>query len=326
MRIGRVWPAGSEGCSGRHIRHGLRLVILVAAPALLITACGTAASSSGTGTYPTGPDIAYVSNGAGWVPFNLVRHSVSRAIPSPQNWAATVAPDGRTAYAIGKGGIVLVDLRTGTIGTPISKVRNCQSISIGGSGRTLYVAGCGFSAAGFKSILPVNVKTGTAGTPLAVPGTPAGVSVSPDGRTAYVLTNGGATLSPVNLATGALGNVIAVPDGVSELAISPDGSMGYATGTLDDAIGGGKQYSFVTPIDLKTGVAETPIALLHDPYGIVLSPDGRTAYVTGGNYPAGSVGPPTPPDVTSINLVAGRVEATFSIPGGAGSIFNGTSW
>lgn len=187
------------------------------------------------------------------------------------------------------------------------------------------MAGCGNNGADFKSILPVSVKTGAAGAPIAVPGGPSGVYVSPDGRTAYVQTNGGATLTPVDLATGALGNVITVPDGVSELAILPDGSMAYATGTSDVAIGGGKQDSFVTPIDLETGVAETPITLLHDPYGIVVSPNGRTAYVTGGNYPAGSVGPPTPPDVTSINLVAGRVEATFSIPGGAGGIFNGTS-
>ena len=265
-----------------------------------------------------------MSNGSGWVPFNLVRHSVSRAIPSPPGKAVTVAPDGRTLYEIGEAGIVPVDLRTGTTGRPISRVSNCQSISIGGHDRTLYVAGCGDSAAGFKTILPVSVKTGTAGAPIAVPGNPSGVSVSPDGLTAYVQTNLGATLTPVDLATGAIGSVITVPDGVSELAISPDGSMAYATGNSDEGIGG-KQYSFVTPINLKTGVAETPIALLHDPYGIVVSPDGRTAYVTGGSYPAGSVGPPVPPDVTSINLLAGRLEQTYSIPGGASGIFNVTS-
>jgi hypothetical protein len=261
----------------------------------------------------------------GLVPFNLLRHSVSRAIPIPRIEAVTVAPGGRTAYGIGESGIVPIDLGTGKMGAPISQVHNCQSISIGGSGQTLYVAGCGDSGANFKTILPVNVKTGAAGAPIAVPGSPAEVFVSPDGRTAYVLTNGGATLSPVDLPSGALGSVITIPDGVSELAISPDGTMAYATGNTDEDIGGGKEISIVTPIDLRTAVAGTPIALVHDPYGIVLSPNGRTAYVTGGNYPVSSVGPPTPPDVTSINLVAGRAEATFSIPGGAGGIFNGTS-
>ncbi len=292
---------------------------------LLLTACGTPASGSGPRTYPTGSEIAYIINGSGWVPFNLVRHSISRAIPVSRMVAVTVAPDGRVAYGIGENGIVPVNLRSGTTGAPISEVSNCQSISIGGSGRTLYVAGCGDTAAGFKSILPVNVHTGVAGSPIAVPDGPLGVFVSPDGRTAYAQTNGGSTLTPVNLATGALGSVITVPKGVSELAFSPDGSVAYATGTSDEGVGGGKQFSFVTPIDLKTGVAEIPIALLHDPYGIAVSPDARTAYVTGGTYPAGQVGPPIPPDVTSINLVDGRVEATFSVSGGASGIFNATS-
>ena len=267
-----------------------------------------------------------MASASGWVPFNLLRHSVSHVIPYPsRERAVTVAPGGRTAYTSGPGGIVPVDLRTGTTATPISNGHDCQLISVGGSGRTLYVAGCGYNGNDFKSILPVNVKTGAAGAPIAVPGGPAAVFVSPDGRTAYVMTNGGDTLAPVDLETGVLGNVISVPDGVSELAISPDGTMAYATGTTADGIGGGQELSFVTPIDLRTGVAGSPITLMHQPYGIVLSPDGRTAYVTGGNEPVGSVGPPTPPDVTSINLVTGRVEATFSIPGGAASIFNGTS-
>lgn len=212
MRIWRPCPEGPEGPGGQRTGRGMWLGILVAAPALSMTACGMTASGAGTGTYPTGSDIAYVSNGSGWVPFNLLRHSVSRAIPIPRIEAVAVTPGGRTAYGIGDGGIVPVDLRTGTIGTPISKVTNCQSISIGGSGQTLYVAGCGDSGANFKTILPVNVKTGATGAPIAVPGGPAGVFVSPDGRTAYVLTNGGATLSPVDLPSGALGNVITIPD------------------------------------------------------------------------------------------------------------------
>ena len=298
---------------------------MVAVASLLVTACGTPASGSGSRTYPTGSEIAYIINGSGWVPFNLVNHSISRAIPVSRMVAVTVAQDGRVAYGIGENGIVPVNLRTGTTGAPISKVSNCQSLSIGGGRRTLYVAGCGDTAAGFKSILPVNVQTGVAGSPIAVPDGPVGVFVSPDGRTAYAATNGGSALTPVDLSNGALGNVITVPKGVGELAFTHDGTMAYATGTSDEGVGGGKQYSFVTPIDLKSGVAEAPIALLHDPYGIAISPDGHTAYVTGGTYPPGAVGPPTPADVTSINLVTRRVMATLSISGGASDIFNDRS-
>lgn len=310
--------------SSRRIRREPRLVILVTTPALLIAACGSAISTSGTGPYPTGSDIAYVSNGSGWVPFNLVRHSVGPAISIPPSWAMTVAPGGVTAYGIGANGIVAVDLKNGTIGPPISKVSHCQSISSGGGSQTLYVAGCGESAAAFTSILPVNVKTGAAGVPIPVPGTPSGVFVSPNGQTAYVITQGGATLTSVDLATRTLGTVITVPEGVNDLAITPNGAMAYATGSTNNVIGK-NTFSYVTPIDLTTGVAEKPIALLHAPYGIALSPNGQTAYVTGFTYPPGASGPPVPPDVTSIDLVTGRVIGAFKIPGGASGIMNATS-
>ena len=321
------WDCNEDGDSAgeRHSQRRAARIILATVPSLMLAACAPATSTSSSRTYPTGPQIAYVVNGAGWVPFNLLRHSTSRAMTAPKVEAVTVAPGARTAYGIGHDGIVPIDLQTGAIGKPIAAMSDCQSIATGGSGQTIYVAGCGTNGADFTTITPVDVKTGVASTPIAVPGGPEAVYVAPDGRTAYVGTNGAATLSLVDLATGALGKVISVPDGVGELAFSDDGTMAYATGNTDKGIGGGKQVSFVTPIDLRTGIAGTPIALMHDPYGIVVSPDGRTAYVTGGNVPVGIVGPPTPPDVTAINLVAGRVEATFSIPGGAGSIFNSTS-
>ncbi len=95
--------------------------------------------------------------------------------------------------------------------------------------------------------------------------------------------------------------------------------MAYATGAGGLAVGK-VQYSYVTPINLAEGVAEPPIPLLHAPYGIALAPDGRTAYVTGGE-----AGPPIPPDVTEIDLATGKVSGSFSVPGGANGIVNATS-
>ena len=212
-----------------------------------------------------------------------------------------------------------INLTTGTIGKPISKINNWQSIALDSNTQTLYLAGGPIPRDNFTNIVPVGITTGKTGTPIPVPGEPAEIDISPDGRTAYVLTQGGGTLTPVNLATRTVGTPIAVPDGVSELAIAPSGTMAYATGNANLGT-----TSFVTPIDLVTGTVESPISLRHAPDGIVLSTDGRTAYVAGGTYPPGSVGPPVPPDVTSINLTTGRVSGTFSIPGGASGIFNVT--
>jgi len=323
MSSRRTGGNGDPPSGGR--RRGLAWLAPVAAASLVLAGCSTAASGSGTSALPTGRRVAYVGSGSGWVPFNLVTHSVSRAIPfSWRGSAAVVAPDGRTAYATTDSGIVSVNLVTGTLGKIIFKGDFCSSIALGNQGRTLYLADCGDGPGIPTSILPVDVKTGVAGAPIEVPGGPVGIFIAPNGRTTYALTNGDATLTPVDLATGMTGSVITVPEGVDEMAFTPDGTMAYATGSSDDVVDG-KQYSYVTPINLMTGVPEQPIALLHDPYGIVVSPDGRTAYVTGGNVPIGSVGPPTPPDVTSINLASGRIGATYSIPGGAGTIFNVTS-
>ncbi len=298
----------------------------VASASLVVTACSSDAPTA-TRTYPTGPEIAYISNSFGvvgppianWVPFNLVSHAIGHPFPDPRLEAVAIAPGGRKAYGVSAYGIVVIDLATGTVGRPFSPVHDCQSISVGGSARTLYLAGCGNSAAAMTGILPVDVRTGVAGRALPGAGDPYAVSVSPDGRTGYVNPNGGATLTEVRLATGTVTGVITVPEGAGDLAITRDGAMAYATGNDDEVIGN-RQYSYVTPIDLRTGTAEAPIALLHDPYGIALAPDGRTAFVTGG-----TAGPPTPPDVTEIDLVTGRVRATFTIPGGADGIVGASS-
>ena len=152
-------------------------------------------------------------------------------------------------------------------------------------------------------------------------GGPLAVNVSPDGRTAWVTTQGGATLRQVTLPLGLEGYVISVPQGVGGLAIAPNGKMAYAVGTVVEGEGSYSD-SYVTPINLVTGVAENPIVLHYDPYGIAVSPDGRTIWVTGGTVD----GPKSrTPDLRSIDLATGRVNGTFSIPGGANDIANATS-
>ena len=144
----------------------------------------------------------------------------------------------------------------------------------------------------------------------------------PDGRTAWVITQGGATLTQVSLPLGLVGYVIPVPAGVDDLAIAPSGKMAYAVGSVNGQVGS-YSGSFVTPINLMTGVAEDPIVLHYDPYGIAISPDGRTIWVTGGTVLAGPKS--RTPDLRSIDLATGRVDGKYSIPGGANDIANATS-
>ena len=179
-------------------------------------------------------------------------------------------------------------------------------------------------------------------------GGPNGAAIGPDGAV-YVCNNGGfewqdamgfaipgnqpadysgGRIERVDLSTGAVDVLYTSCGdhplrGPNDLVFDADGGMWFTDHGKQrprDQDRGGIYYARPDGSEITEVVQPSDF-----PNGIGLSPDGRTAYVTGGNEPVGSVGPPTPPDVTSINLITGRVEATFSIPGGAGSIFNGTS-
>jgi YVTN family beta-propeller protein len=71
----------------------------------------------------------------------------------------------------------------------------------------------------------------------------------------------------------------------------------------------------VTPIDLATGVTETPIPVGADPTSIAITPDGRTAYVT--NYGSSCPGSCT---VTPIDLSTDTAEQPITVDNGANSV------
>ena len=116
---------------------------------------------------------------------------------------------------------------------------------------------------------------------------------APDG-TAYVIGSGG-TVTPIDLATSTPGRPIIVSGEPVAMAITPDGKTAYvASGAAN---GGAKATSdqTVTPIDLATSTPGKPIDLRWPPDAIVITPDGRTAYITNG-FPSRTL---TPMDLTT---------------------------
>ena len=120
------------------------------------------------------------------------------------------------------------------------------------------------------------------------------IAIAPDGETAYVDDPGAGTVVPVDLATSTAGIAIPVGDpepaieGTGAIAITPDGSRAYVL-----ASGG------LTPVDLATRQALSPIPVPADATGLAIAPDGGTAYVT--DYAEGTV--------TPVDLSSGRAEA-----------------
>lgn len=279
---------------------------------------------------PTGVDWAYVTSSNGIVPFNLTSHRIGQAITVPlwnPNESVIIANGGVTGFSISDAGLVPINFATGALRNPLPFEDELQGSALTPDGRTLCApiwndqAGL-LNAREIQSIVPIGAAKGALGRPIPIPGGPVGINISPDGRTAWVTTQGGATLTQVILPVGLVGYVIPVPVGIDNLTIAPDGPVAYAVGSRDDQVGSYSE-SDVTPSNLLTGIVECPIVLHYDPFGIVISPDGHSIWVTGGTVGA-EPGSRTP-DLRSINLATGRVDGTYSIPGGANDIVNAIS-
>ncbi len=90
-------------------------------------------------------------------------------------------------------------------------------------------------------------------------------------------------MTPVNLETDTAGTPISVGQGPAGIAITPNGEMAYV---VDSGNGGNSSTpDGVTPINLSTNTPGSFIdfGTRQFPYGIAITPDATTAYVTGYN-------------------------------------------
>lgn len=118
--------------------------------------------------------------------------------------------------------------------------------------------------------------------------------ISPDGTTAYVACPLSGTVVPINTSTNTTGSPIFVGEGPSGLAITPNGATLYVANFGAFAVVNGLVMQFsdgttVTPFDIATGTAGTPITVGSEPSSVAITPDGTTAYVV--NLASGTVTP-----------------------------------
>jgi DNA-binding beta-propeller fold protein YncE len=244
-------------------------------------------------------------------PINLATGQAQTAITGvgTEPIAIAITPNGQTAWVVDDatpGALTPIDLATGKPGTPITGLPpDPQSIAISSSGSTAYVVNEGSGTGG--TIIPVNLTTGAIGTGIPagdypvsiaitpnsqtayvgqedVPGTvveidlaanppttktisglgayPGAVAISPNGATAWIGDNPG--LVPINTATNAVGTQINLTNGGGDFAITPDGTAAYVSEL---------NFNTVTPVNLTTGVAGTPMTGFTDPLAITMTPD-----------------------------------------------------
>lgn len=150
-----------------------------------------------------------------------------------------------------------------------------------------------------RTVRVLDVDSRAYGDPIDVGGFPrGGAAVTPDGRKVVVTTDKGATVVDVATRTAVTTPIEFAGELPEQVAITPNGMRAYVTSQ-------GANEGHVTPIDLATNTAGTPISV---PLAstIAVTPDGSRALV--GTFSAGSSG------VVPIDLATNTVGNPISLP------------
>jgi len=267
---------------------------------------------------------------------------LAQDIPTGGTYAASgvaIAPDGSDVYVTGndyegatKGSLSVIATATNTAVAQIALSESpIGPIAVTPNGSSAYMVA-------YRDVLPVDLSTQTAGTPIPTPitagGGDLGIAISTDGKTAYVPTSemGPCTSATtcygvvftIDLTNDTLGPQIDVPDYVGTwpngsqevlsggIAIAPRGTTAYVVFNAT----GVQAPGWVTPIDTDTDTVGSPIAAGVAPDLIVITPNGKTAYVNNSFSNNAVTG------VTPIDLTTDTAEAQIArpaCPSGSGS-------
>jgi DNA-binding beta-propeller fold protein YncE len=190
-----------------------------------------------------------------------------------------VTSDGKTGYATNEDTdtVTPITLATGRLGKAIAVGSEPVAIAFvpHTNERWAWVADYGG-----KSVSTINLVTGKSGQTISVPDVgPNTVAFTPDGRTCYVANWGtedaaGSTVTPIQVTHGgAAGRVLpSIKVGLNPnwVATTHDGGTAYVVN---------KGSNSITPIDVRSNTAGTPIRVPGPPIEMEISPGGRTAYV-----------------------------------------------
>jgi DNA-binding beta-propeller fold protein YncE len=266
---GVVWPLDlATGHRGHPIRvHGPAIALAMAPSGrTLYSSDGDTITPIDLATGRTGPPIRAHTYGFLFPPLLVSR-------------------DGGTLYIAGGSHIRKYDLAARRFDPGIS-TDYPRSMLFSKDGKTLWYAPFD------HHVVAVNLATRRVKERIRVRSEPLALAMSPNGRRLYVAVAGSgrkvpAEVVPINLATGSVGPGTKVSFPVA-MAMAPNGRTLYVLATPQGTEGDGPTVrGWITPIDLGTGKARRPVSVGYAPTSIVITPNGKTLYVT--NEDGGSI-------------------------------------
>jgi YVTN family beta-propeller protein len=228
----------------------------------------------------------------------------TEASPAPAGGAAPVAwVVNQSLLSATKGSVTPIDTATNRVIKKIPVPGNAIAVALAPDGRTAWVALDAARPGGHGEVVPVSTSDYHVGKTVKVACIlPDTMVITPDGKTLYVGDSDSGTVAPVHTATGTAGKPIktgANPFAIA-MAVTPDGKTVYVVNEEPDGT--------VTPIETATHTAGKNIKVGVTPFAIVITPDGRTAYVL--NLAEGAPGKGT---VTPINTATNRAGTPIPI-------------
>ncbi|MFN8642135.1 MAG: hypothetical protein U0802_10940 [Candidatus Binatia bacterium] len=208
------------------------------------------------------------------------------------------APDGRRVYAASNGSIAFIDATTNAVVKTIKNDPNATGIAVAPNGAKAYVT----------HLFSIDLTVIDAATDTLAPsvimfmqrlrGGFGRLAVAPDNQTVYVANAANQAFGIIDLGGGP-GSLLKPTVWPVDVAVSPDGRTVYGAGCKPICTPG-----FVQVYDVPTQRFTDEIRVDGNPYRIVLSPDGASAYVA--NL--------TGPSVSYVDLAARRTTATVAVP------------
>jgi DNA-binding beta-propeller fold protein YncE len=180
-------------------------------------------------------------------------------------------------------GVATIDPATGTKDPTNIGTSNVGDIVIAPNGKTAFVSLPLQGAVG-----AIDLKTRTMRpTTVAVGGFLTGIAITPDGKTLVVGNiNGQVWRIDAKTMTKEPTDTQVTP-GLHQITITPDSKTAFVTNYGGDDVTGIKvPVGTVSTIDVKTGKKHpTDITVGGTPFGVAITPNGRTAWVVNGNQP-----------------------------------------